>query len=114
VLAASVEDQDKETLLRLSSMFGGGIAHTGGTCGAVTGALMAIGLRLGTSEPKIPPEKARRTAAEFIKRFYALHGSVDCNAMRGVAGPSGVYVKGENELCTGFVRDAADMLQELL
>lgn len=35
---------DAESALKISTAFGGGIAQTGATCGAVTGALMVISL----------------------------------------------------------------------
>ncbi|MBI4710518.1 MAG: C_GCAxxG_C_C family protein, partial [Nitrospirae bacterium] len=38
---------DKETVLKIASPFGGGIGRMGETCGAVTGALMVIGLKYG-------------------------------------------------------------------
>lgn len=39
-------DLDLESALRVAGAFGGGIAGTGSTCGIVTGALMAIGLKI--------------------------------------------------------------------
>ncbi len=41
---------DKETALRISGPFGGGMARMGDTCGAVTGAFMAIGLKYGKAK----------------------------------------------------------------
>ena len=38
---------DRETALKVATAFGGGMGHRGDTCGAVTGAFMAIGLRHG-------------------------------------------------------------------
>ena len=38
---------DRETALRVATAFGGGMGHRGDTCGAVTGAFMAIGLKHG-------------------------------------------------------------------
>ena len=42
---------DKETAIKLGSPFGGGIVRTGEVCGAVTSALMILGLKYGKSEP---------------------------------------------------------------
>jgi hypothetical protein len=36
---------DRETALRVAAPFGGGMGRTGETCGAASGALIAIGLR---------------------------------------------------------------------
>ena len=37
---------DRETALRVAAAFGGGMGRTGETCGAVSGALMVIGMQL--------------------------------------------------------------------
>jgi C_GCAxxG_C_C family probable redox protein len=38
---------DRDTALRISQGFGAGIARTDGICGALSGAIMVIGLRYG-------------------------------------------------------------------
>ncbi|MHA2216743.1 MAG: C-GCAxxG-C-C family protein [Candidatus Hodarchaeales archaeon] len=43
---------DHDTCLKIASVFGGGINRTGNMCGAVTGALMVIGLKYGDIETK--------------------------------------------------------------
>jgi C_GCAxxG_C_C family probable redox protein len=49
VLAVFAQDfsLDRDTANRISQGFGGGIAHSDGICGAVSGAIMVIGLRYG-------------------------------------------------------------------
>ena len=42
---------DRPTALKLSCALGGGMAHTGNTCGAVSGALMVIGMKYGRTSP---------------------------------------------------------------
>jgi C_GCAxxG_C_C family probable redox protein len=42
---------NRDMELKIASPFGGGISHMGETCGAVTGALMIIGLKYGMTEP---------------------------------------------------------------
>lgn len=43
-------DLDAPFVPRIATAFGGGLAATRGVCGALTGGLMAIGLRLGRDE----------------------------------------------------------------
>ena len=38
---------DRETAIKVADAFTGGIGRTGETCGAVTGALMVLGLKYG-------------------------------------------------------------------
>jgi len=45
---------DQETALKLASPFGGGVARRGEICGAVSGALLALGLARGA---QLPAEK---------------------------------------------------------
>jgi C_GCAxxG_C_C family probable redox protein len=40
-----------EQAIKLASPFGGGMARQGQVCGAVSGALMAIGLARGSTDP---------------------------------------------------------------
>ena len=61
---------DRSLALKIASPFGGGIGRTGETCGAVSGALMALGLQSGYSEPD-PQAKERvyALAREYMHRF---------------------------------------------
>lgn len=73
--------------LRIASLFGGGIAGTGEICGAVTGALMYIGLALGTdgSEPPTAFDSIRKRNRElgqsFIEEFIENWGSQRCSLL---------------------------------
>ena len=110
---------DDETALKLASPFGGGVARQGEVCGAVTGALMALGLGCGnaTLENK---EENYRLADEFIKRFQEQHGTILCRELIGYnlskpeelqkAREQGVFVSA----CPGFVKDAAKLVEEIL
>ncbi len=73
---------DLDTALKLSAVFGGGLARTGGTCGALSGALMAYGLKFGTSEisPEIK-ERMYRGSEDFVAAFRKLQGATTCNEL---------------------------------
>ena len=111
-----------ETALRVAGVFGGGMARTGQTCGAVTGALMAIGLRHAMVTPGDDAARQRATDAgrEFLRRFTAQHGSNVCRELLGcdLSTPEGMARMRQEDLhhkvCEGLVRDAADMVQEIL
>lgn len=66
--------------LRATAGLAGGIAATGETCGAVLGALMAVGLALGTDDlTDLDADKAvRDAAARFVDRFRSLFGTTRC------------------------------------
>ena len=112
----------REAALRLASGFGGGLARTGDTCGAVTGAIMALGLRhcgIPAGDP-LAKERAYPPVQEFLARFKARHGSIVCREVLGcdLGTPEGLQRAREQGLtksrCPAFVRTAAEILEELL
>jgi C_GCAxxG_C_C family probable redox protein len=113
---------DKETALRISGAFGGGMAGMADTCGAVTGAVMAIGLKYGKT--KLDDEEAKKKTyalvAEFVERFKARHSSIVCRELLGcdISTPEGKQSFEANKLkdakCRKFVQDAAEILEEIL
>lgn len=74
---------DQDTALKLSSPFGAGIAYLQETCGAVTGALMAIGLKYGKGENGSAEDKERAYdfSRHFMTEFKHLHGSICCRTL---------------------------------
>lgn len=82
VLASHSEDYglDAEMALRVAGAFGGGMGHIGETCGAVTGALMLIGLKYGKTREDDAEAKERTYAAvkEYTDAFKKEHGSIRC------------------------------------
>jgi C_GCAxxG_C_C family probable redox protein len=113
---------DRELALRLAGAFGGGMARMGETCGAVTGALMAIGLKYGMTQAKddAARDKTYKLAQEFAVRFKERHRSINCRDLLGydLGKPEerkAVYDKGLfTTLCPQFVRDAAEILEQIL
>ncbi|HNY01596.1 MAG TPA: C-GCAxxG-C-C family protein [Bacteroidales bacterium] len=75
----------RETALKIACPFGGGIGGYGKTCGALTGALMVLGLKQGSSEGSDYEAKldSRRKARELIAYFEKQHGSSQCNDLVG-------------------------------
>lgn len=123
VLGAFCEELglDKETALKLSLGFGGGFARCGETCGAVTGALMVIGLKEGTAlkGDTAQKEATYKTVREFIERFKNDHGSILCRELLqcDISTPSGHTRAREEKLfdtvCPGLVGRAVSILEAL-
>ena len=112
---------DDETALKLASPFGGGIAHQGNVCGAVTGALMALGLARGSASfEKDKKDETYRIAEDFIKRFREIHGTVLCRELTGydISNPDEFQKARESRVfydtCPGLVKDAAELVSEFL
>ncbi len=64
----------------------GGVAYSGGTCGAVTGAALAVGMLAGSRIADHPRAKlvARQLTAELMDAFRSAHGAVDCRDLLGI------------------------------
>lgn len=113
---------DEKTALRLSCALGGGMAHTGNTCGAVTGALMVIGMKYGRTEidDLASKERTYALAQQFIKEFRRRNHALGCTELIGhdLSDPSGLATARELGLfkakCPKFVADAGDILETLL
>ena len=113
---------DRETALRVAGAFGGGMARTGQTCGAVTGALMVIGLKHGqtNADDKQSKEKTYALAREFLQRFQERHGATLCPELLGydIGDPQEMQLAKDKglftSLCPRLVADAAEILKEIL
>ncbi len=66
---------------------GGGIGHTGRACGALTGAVMAIGFAVDAAFADVPiserKDRANRAAGAFVHRFEEEFGTPDCAVLLG-------------------------------
>lgn len=112
---------DRENARKVAAAFVGGMGMRGETCGAVTGSFMTLGLKHGGIEERgTLVMEMRRLITEFVNKFEARNGSIACEKLLGVNiySPEGLKEAQEKELlsklCPNFVRDAAEITQELL
>ena len=113
---------DTDTAHRVACAFGGGLAGSGETCGAVTGALMALGLKYGMTDPGNQPakEETYAYAKRFLQEFASRHHSTRCRdllgrdittpAERAQAKADGLF----ETVCPRFVRDAVQIVETLI
>lgn len=73
---------DTETLHKLATAFGGGMGHSNGVCGAISGGLMVLGLKHNSNQfdKETTYAQTRNLIDEFIKR----NGTRDCEELIGV------------------------------
>ncbi|MBI5477548.1 MAG: C_GCAxxG_C_C family protein [Deltaproteobacteria bacterium] len=112
----------RDLALRLGDALGGGMGGLGKTCGAVTGAMMVIGLAHGRTVADDPAAKfaTKQRVQQLVARFEARHGTVVCRDLIGcaidtpekirAAHDSGVF----DRVCVGLIRSAAEILEEVL
>ena len=113
---------DRETALKVSGGFGGGMGRMGETCGALTGVFMAIGLKYrgaeaGNNAAKIKTYELVREAAD---RFKSKNGTIFCRELLGcdISTPEGEKIAREKGLfaktCPGLVKNAAEIIEEII
>ncbi|MDA3851285.1 MAG: C-GCAxxG-C-C family protein [Spirochaetaceae bacterium] len=114
-------DFDKETALKISTGFGGGM-RKGEVCGAVTGAIMVLGLKEGhfaVGETKAK-SKAYELVKDFESRFEKLNESIICkNLLKydlsvetelAMIKEKGLF----DVICPKVIADAIDIIEEIL
>ncbi|MBQ0059908.1 MAG: C_GCAxxG_C_C family protein [Lachnospiraceae bacterium] len=113
LIERGVIDAPIETV-RMMTGFGGGMQR-GEVCGALVGAIAAIGWvkgRTETGQDRKPTADAVRT---LLKQFEEEFGAIRCEELRQLHS-GGVQTKSDKmyRACTPFVERAAEMVEELL
>ena len=95
---ADIAGIDEETAIRLAAPFGAGMGNMEGTCGAITGAGLVLGL-----VSKGPSTKQMR---QIMNKFQERNGATQCKLLKGVG--TGKVLRE----CSDCVADAAEFLEE--
>lgn len=113
---------DLELASKIATGFGGGISRLGEICGAVTGAVMVIGLKFGQKNAK--DEKAKEITyyfvEEFVDQFRSRYNSIQCRELLGIelSTPEGQKRFKEEKLnetiCRRIVTEASEILAGIL
>jgi C_GCAxxG_C_C family probable redox protein len=113
VLLAIAEQQgiQSDVIPRIATGFCSGMADTCGLCGAVSGAMMGIGLLNGVRTPG--DDRAANYAAvrKLLAQFEAKFGSTNCRVLTGCdlgtpEGQAQFRASGQGERCTSYVEEA--------
>ncbi|WP_302488349.1 C-GCAxxG-C-C family protein [uncultured Ruminococcus sp.] len=126
VLLAFCEDfgLEKETALKISEPFGGGMGRMREVCGTVTGMFMVLGLAMGNSDAKDGSTKKNiyKSVQELAERFKQDNGSIICRELLGLQKANKEsYVPSERTTeyykkrpCPELCKYAADILEDYL
>ena len=126
VLLAFCEDfgLEKETALKISEPFGGGMGRMREVCGTVTGMFMVIGLAMGNDNSKDNTTKKNvyKSVQELAAKFKEDNGSIICRELLGLQKANKEsYVPSERtnlyykkRPCPELCKYAADILEEYL
>ena len=113
---------DPDTAKKIACGFGAGISKSGNICGAVSGAIMVIGLKYGKTVlgDDAATEKTRALVQKFLQEFTKRHGSVNCTELLGynLGKPEEFAQARDNKYfvtkCPELVGDAAAILERIL
>ena len=113
---------DKNTAFRLSSPFGGGINKMGEICGAVSGAIMLIGLKYGriTADDHDSNERTEKKINNFLDEFKKRNKFLKCKELLGYdfsIESEKEFIKNNDltkKLCPKFVKDAVEICEEII
>ena len=105
---------DRDTALKVAGAFGGGMGRTGEVCGAVTGALMLIGLQQSPNQTK---DELYELTQLFLAEFKAQHGSIHCKELLGteiITAESRKLAAGKfKSVCPDLVADAVKIFEKI-
>ncbi|MFZ4521716.1 MAG: C-GCAxxG-C-C family protein [Bacteroidales bacterium] len=125
VLAAFSEEfgLSEDDCLRISCAFGAGMGRRQLTCGAVTGALMVLGMKYGRAKGEDVSKKLNtyKKTTEFFEEFRKKHGSTDCkDLLQGLDMNNPEDLKKIEELnlflttCYNCVTNAVEILESIM
>ena len=112
---------DEQTAFMIARCFAGGVGR-GLPCGAVSGALMVLGLNGGPGDDgnRVWRAPYYKIAGQFADRFNQRFGSIICRDLLGLdvsQSPDYRIAKERDlfkQLCPTFVQGAAEILEEML
>ena len=114
---------DSERALKVATGLGAGMARRGEVCGAVTGGILAIGLRYGRGgrQDRSATEQTYQKTRELMARFEKRHGSCLCRVLLGgcdLGTAEGQAYFKEHDLlhktCVGCVQSVVEALGDIM
>lgn len=113
---------NEDQCLKIASPFGGGMGRQQHTCGAISGALMALGILGGRGklDDTAKKEEVYRKTVEFFAEFRRLHGGVSCKELLNNLDMNDPEDMKEIERlnlfrtsCPRYVKDAVEIIERL-
>ncbi len=100
----------EELLFSACEGFGLGMGGMEATCGAVSGAVMAAGLKNSSGDPKNPTTKVAtyKYTREITGAFCEKNGTLVCKELKGVE--TGTVLRS----CQDCIRDAVEIAERVL
>lgn len=117
---ADLKGVESEYIPGIASGMAAGVARTSQICGAVTGAILGLGLWFGRNKPIVSEKRPYWYSRLFIDRWMETHDSTNCSMLLGIEleDPVG-YEKFNNEnmwvnKCQRYIREAVELAYDIL
>ncbi len=116
---AESKNIQSDLIPRIATGFCGGVSHTNGTCGAVSGAILAINMVKGRNDATESIEENYVAIQRFIERFQKQFHSIQCGELTGcdlrTEEGKKAFVEGNKiELCLDLTEDATRLALHIL
>ncbi len=92
----------EQQAMNLGNAFGSGMGNMEGTCGAITGAAIIVGLATGDKL------RSRKVMTKIMNQFQERNGATQCKLLKGVG--TGRVLRS----CEDCVADASELLENEL
>ena len=117
---ADMKGIESEYIPAIASGLAAGVARTSQICGAVSGAILGLGLWFGRNEPVVSDRMPYWYSRLFIERWMETHSSTNCSLLLGIDldNPRG-YEKFNDEnmwinKCQLYIREAVGSAYDIL
>lgn len=117
---ADMHGTDSDLIPKVASGLAAGVARTSHICGALTGAILGLGLWFGRNEPVEENRKPYWYSRRFICSWLELYPETNCTSLLGVDlnDPDGIATFEANNMwdkkCKEYIRDAVGLAYDLL
>ncbi|MEW6513838.1 MAG: C-GCAxxG-C-C family protein [Pseudomonadota bacterium] len=110
---------ESELLPKVATAFCSGMGRMCGTCGALSGAIMGIGLALGRSEPSQSVQPSYEATQRLIHEFEQEFGGRDCHVLLGCDlntpdGQAQFHEQRLGERCAQYTGKAAEIAARII
>ena len=116
---AKIQGIESSVMPGIATCFGGGMARSGGPCGALTGAVMGLGLSFGRKKTGDSIATAQEATQRLIREFEHSFGARDCHVLlgydpKGSDGNLAFSKEGRRERCAMMTRKSTEFAARII
>ncbi|MBI5890899.1 MAG: C_GCAxxG_C_C family protein [Nitrosomonadales bacterium] len=116
---AKAQGVESDLLTRAATAFCGGMSRTCGTCGAISGAIMGMGLTFGRTKAGDSVQASYTASQNLIKEFEQEFGARECHVLLGCdlntqEGQEMFREEGLSAQCAKFTGKAAEIAARIV